>query len=313
LVLTLFCFIGCESPTGVTGNSAGASGGGGAAGAAATTGVAGTPGAAGTTNAGGTAGSAGNSGSTGSAGSSGVPDAGAPNDGASSDVPRIDATPAVACRGEVLCFDFENDTAGASPGAPWTGQGTIDTSKAVSGKNSLHVMAGSDNAFALMKPPSIFPPPANEYYGRVRFWVDALPSGHWTFVRSKGQVPGKTYSAEYTYGGTGKNFIANYDTGGVSSDCWKDAGAVPLGEWACMEWHFKGATNELQLWINGTEDAAAHVIGTGDGCIANGTGGVWYAPTFGSLELGFAVYGGGTNFSVWYDDLALGKVRVGCQ
>jgi hypothetical protein len=30
--------------------------------------------------------------------------------------------------------------------------------------------------------------------------------------------------------------------------------------------------NELQLWINGTEDAAAHVIGTGDGCIANGTG-----------------------------------------
>jgi hypothetical protein len=236
------------------------------------------------------------------------PDAGAARDAA---LGREEAgPPADACGAGVLCFDFEKDIPGAKPGAPWTGQGTIDGTRAVSGKNSLHVVSGGDNAFAVMKP-SFFPPPGNEYFGRVMFWVDNVPSSHWTFVRSKGAVPGQIYTAEYTYGGTGKMFIANYDTEGVASDCWKDGGQIPLGKWACMEWHFKGATNELELWLDGAPDRA-HVVGKGDGCIAHGTGDVWNAPTFSGLELGFAAYPTTTSFNVWYDDLALSNVRLGC-
>jgi hypothetical protein len=292
---------GGPAGTGVSGTGAAGSG---AAGAAGTSGQAGTSGAAGTGAAGMAAAGAGGS----VAGASDGGAAGAP----AGDAAAPDA-PAAACGQGLVCFDFEADTSGAKPAAPWTGQGTIDGAKAAHGKNSLHVLAGGDGAFATVKPPGFFPPAGNEYYGRALFWADALPTSHWTFVRSKGPVAGMGFSAEYTYGGTGKHFIANYDSQGVSSDCWKDAGNVPLGKWTCLEWHFKGATNELELWVDGVADAKAHVVGKGDGCIANGTGGTWVAPTFNSLELGFAVYGASTaGFSVWYDDVALGKSRVGC-
>lgn len=297
--------------TGAAGTGAAGAGGAGATGAAGAAGVTGTAGAAGAV--------AGTTGTAGAAGSAGTPvDAGggvsdaAPDVVVKLDAPAADAPPA-ACGQGLVCFDFEGDTPGAKPAAPWTGQGTIDGAKAAHGNRSLHVTAGGDGAFATVKSPGFFPPAEGEYYGRAMFWVDALPTSHWTFVRSKGPVAGKGYTAEYTYGGTGKHFIANYDTQGVSSDCWKDAGSVPLGKWACLEWHFKGATNELQLWVDGVEDAKAHVVGKGDGCIADGTGQTWFAPTFNSLELGFAVYGASTaGFSVWYDDVALGKTRVGC-
>jgi hypothetical protein len=327
VALVLCGIVGCTSSPAhpsATGAGGGPSGDAGAAAGASGAGTAGA--AAGTTASAGATGVAGVAGAPGQAGSTGAPDGAAgvgsssdaasnevsPSDVAANDVAANDAATSVACGADVLCFDFETDTAGGKPGTPWTGQGTIDGTKARSGKNSLHIAAGGDGAFATLKPASFFPPASNEYYGRVMFWVDALPTSHWTFVRSKGPVAGMAYSAEYTYGGSGKRFIANYDTSGVSSDCWKNGANVPLGKWACMEWHFKGATNELDLWVDGVEDAGAHVVGKGDGCIANGTAGVWNAPTFNSLELGFAVYGGATTFSVWYDDLALGKTRLGC-
>jgi hypothetical protein len=333
LALVAALLVGCssgETKPGATGaagtsGSAGTSGAAGAgpagAGGAGTTGAAGTglSGPAGEGGAGaGAAGAGGSSGAAGAAGSgvagaAGAPDGGAAGAGAAgADAAASDAPPA-ACGQGLVCFDFEGDTPGAKPAAPWTGQGTIDGAKAAHGKSSLHVLAGGDGAFATVKPPGFFPPAGNEYYGRAMFWADALPTSHWTFVRSKGPVAGMSFSAEYTYGGTGKHFIANYDSQGVASDCWKDAGNVPLGKWTCLEWHFKGATNELELWVDGVADAKAHVVGKGDGCIANGTGGTWVAPTFNSLELGFAVYGASTaGFSVWYDDVALGKARVGC-
>jgi hypothetical protein len=333
VALTLAVLAGCSAGetkpgaagaagTGASAGTTGAAGTGAAGTGAAGTGAAGTgaagTGAAGTGAAGTGVAGTGSAGTTGTGGSSaGTTGAAGPADGGTAGAPAPDAAgtdaPAATCGQGLVCFDFEADTPGAKPASPWTGQGTIDGAKAAHGKNALHVAAGGDGAFATVKPPGFFPPAENEYYGRALFWVETLPTSHWTFVRSKGPVAGKGYSAEYTYGGTGKHFIANYDTQGVSSDCWKDAGNVPLGKWACLEWHFKGATNEMQLWVDGVEDAKAHVVGKGDGCIANGTAGTWFAPTFNSLELGFAVYGASTaGFSVWFDDVALGKARVGC-
>jgi hypothetical protein len=304
---------GSAGAAGSGGAGAGAAGSTGAAGsgAAGTTGVAGV-GSAGTGGAGTGAAGAGAAGTGGAAGAAGATDGGGAGAAGADAGTTTDGAPQ-ACGQGLVCFDFEADTPGAKPPAPWTGQGTIDGAKAAHGKNSLHVLAGGDGAFATVKPPGFFPPAGNEYFGRAMFWADAVPTSHWTFVRSKGPVAGMSFSAEYTYGGTGKHFIANYDSQGVASDCWKDAGNVPLGKWSCLEWHFKGATNELELWVDGAADPKAHVVGKGDGCIANGTGGTWYAPTFNSLELGFAVYGASTTgFSVWYDDVALGKSRVGC-
>jgi hypothetical protein len=293
------------------------SGGGGASSTGASTGPGTSTSGASTTSMGssattGTTGSAVTSGGGGSGGGAGTgaggaaPDAGVGPD-AGSDAQEGGTLP---CPSDAFCDDFEKYTAGAKPGAPWSGQGSVDATKSVSGKNSLHVVSGGDNMFAMMKAP-FFPPAGNEYYGRVMFWVDNVPNSHWTFVRSKGPVAGQTYSAEYTYGGSGKKYIANYDSQGVASDCWKDGGPLVVGKWVCMEWHFKGATNELELWIDGVADPA-HVVNKGDGCIAHGTNDIWQAPTFNNLEIGFATYPTATTFNVWFDDLAVSKARVGC-
>ena len=262
-------------------------------------------GASGATGLGGS--SAGSGGATGGGGSGGMPDAGAGRD-ATSD--GQEGGPAGTCAPDVLCFDFEKDTVGAKPGAPWTGQGTIDGTKSVSGKNSLHVVSGGDNAFAMMKP-SFFPPAGNEYFGRVMFWVDNVPNSHWTFVRSKGAVPGQSYSAEYTYGGSGKMFIANYDTQGVSSDCWKDGASSPWVSGCAWSGISKdpptssscGSTTwrtVLMSWARAT--AASRTARTTSGM----------PPRSARLELGFATYPTATTFNVWFDDLALAKARVGC-
>jgi hypothetical protein len=225
---------------------------------------------------------------------------------------EVSAPVAASCGVGQTCYDFEGGTVGQPPGAPWTGRGTIDDGRSFAGKRALHVTAGNDNAFATLAAP-FFPVANNEYYGRVMAFTDDVPGAHWTFIRSRGRSADKGFMAEYTYGGDGHTIIANYDTpDGPASDCWKNGGSFPVGKWVCMEWHFKGATNELELWVDGTADQA-HVVGQGDGCMGNGTGAVWYAPVFRNLQLGYAVYGTPGDRSVWFDDLALSASgRIGC-
>jgi hypothetical protein len=246
-----------------------------------------------------------------------IPDAGSVDLAPAPDVTPSDASPAppvTACASGSVCFDFEDGTAGQGPGAPWSGRGAIDGTRPFSGKSSLRVNAGDDNAFATLGAP-FFPVAGNEYFGRVMAWTAEVPSARWTFIKSRGRSVEKGFQAEYTYGGSGKKIIANYDTpGGPSSDCSKNGGEFPVGKWVCMEWHFKGASNEMELWIDGVADGARVVGGQGDSCVGNGTDKIWYAPTFNDLQLGYAIYSGGSGSrSVWFDDLALSASgRIGC-
>jgi hypothetical protein len=222
--------------------------------------------------------------------------------------------PSAACGAGATCFNFEDGPAGQGPGEPWSGRGALDDTRPFSGKSSLRVNAGDDNAFATVGAP-FFPVAGNEYFGRVMVWTAEVPGARWTFIRSRGRTVDKGFQAEYTYGGSGKKIIANYDTpGGPSSDCSKNGGEFPVGKWVCMEWHFKGASNEMELWIDGVADGARVVGGQGDTCVGNGTGKIWYAPTFANLQLGYAIYSGGSGSrSVWFDDLALSASgRIGC-
>jgi hypothetical protein len=249
-----------------------------------------------------------------------MPDAGDLFDGAAAPAPPVPppdagaATAVTACGSGSTCFDFEGGTAGQGPGAPWSGRGAIDSTRPFSGKSSLRVSAGDDSAFATVAAP-FFPVAGNEYFGRVMTWTAEVPSGRWTFIKSRGRSVEKGFQAEYTYGGAGKKIVANYDTpGGPSTDCSKNGGEFPVGKWVCMEWHFKGASNELELWIDGVADGARVVGGQGDSCVGNGTGKIWYAPNFNDLQLGYAIYSGGSGSrSVWFDDLALSPSgRIGC-
>jgi hypothetical protein len=99
----------------------------------------------------------------------------------------------------------------------------------------------------------------------------------------------------------------------VKSDCWKFGRTLAARKWVCLEWHFDGPADEIGLYVDGVEDAAAHVVGgKGDGCIANGTGQRWVAPTFTGIDLGYEVYGQDVPHQLWFDDVALGPRRIGC-
>jgi hypothetical protein len=197
------------------------------------------------------------------------------------------------------------------------GKIAVETGKAFRGKQALHITAPTsktEGAFITLT--EGFPRPNNEYYGRMMMWAETIPGGnaHWTFAQSDGQVPGKTFTAFYTYGAEGSKIIANYDSDPAKSDCWKFGGTVPTKKWACMEWHFKGTATggELELWIDGKADGA-HVVDKGDGCLSNaGTGGVWLAPTFANARIGYEGYAGSGPIDLWYDDVAIGAARLGC-
>jgi hypothetical protein len=79
-------------------------------------------------------------------------------------------------------------------------------------------------------------------------------------------------------------------------------------EWTLAEWHVDNATQTYELFINGEEitDVARH----------NGAGkleGVELPALFDTLSIGWTNYQAATGegFTVWIDDLALGKQRIG--
>jgi polysaccharide lyase-like protein len=295
------------STAGRGGVSAGGTGGAGTAGSS--IGVGGTT----DPSLGGSGGSAGAAGSAGSAGSAA-------------------ALGALCPEGSLFCDDFEDDTVGTI-GAPWrasTNQATVavDEAQAFSGTKAVHVNAPQAGTyhrgyFALDQGSSagIFPAVAQEMYGRTMVYLGVLPNAdaHWTFIQGEGPSADATHNALYRYGGqhqNGAQLMANYETtNGVATDCWDhSATLMPVAEWACVEWHFTVATNDMQLWLNGTELSDIHVTQQGEGCGGDALAQQWIAPpAFQTLYLGWEHYQQAANpIDVWMDDVVVDTKRVGC-
>jgi hypothetical protein len=251
-------------------------------------------------------------------------------------------TGGTGCAGALFCDDFESDVAGTAPAAPWSTQlsagstAAIDNTQAHSGTNSVKFVAaagsGSKTAFMRLMSSNVLPVTPNMFYGRMMFWLDAAPTGdvHWTFLQGSGLVAGQTYHALYRYGGqhpimdgttfVGSQMMANYETpdsyggNGPSSDCWQhsDAVAVPVGKWSCVEWQFDGTSNTMRLWIDGTAVDSLTVAATGQGCVNQAADYTWTAPTFDRMDLGWESYQQDTSRTIWIDDVALSKTRIGC-
>jgi hypothetical protein len=237
--------------------------------------------------------------------------------------PRKPAEPPAlpACPPGAACYDFERDVAGLPPAAPWTAKGplVVDGVHTHGGKQAVHVSPAGKDASAFFSLREGFPRAGNAYWGRVMIWADSFPPGkrHFTLIQSTGTVPGKPEYGKtyYTVGAEGNQLITNYDTEGVKSDCWKFGAPLPTRKWICLEWRFDGARDEIGVWVDGVEDAAAHVRdGRGDGCIKHETADRyrWTAPTFVGVDVGYEVYGRDEGHDLWFDDLALGAQRIGC-
>ncbi len=239
----------------------------------------------------------------------------------------------VCPQGVLFCDDFEDDAVGQPPGSPWRnssnsgGVVSVGTDFAFSGARAVHASAPTGAAyrrayFALDQGSSpIFPGAALEMYGRAMMYLEAVPDTaiHWTFVQGEGEATTpSTHNRLYRYGGQqqgGAGLMANFETTTIRTDCWQHSQrTMPAATWACVEWRFVVATNEMQFWLDGEEIDDLHVTLRGEGCIADDLGGDWLAPpAFQSLYLGWEHYQQpGNDIDLWVDAVAVSTERVGC-
>jgi hypothetical protein len=311
---------GGSTAQGGTGAAAPAGNGGTAAGGSAGTGAGGSAG----TGAGGSAGIGGSAG-TGAGGSAGMGGSG----GTASVVGDL------CPQGSAFCEDFESGTVGQTPPAPWAAStngatALVDATRAFSGANALKVNAPTGAAYrrgyvALQQ--SSFPAATQNMFGRVMVWLEATPAAtvHWTLFQGEGRAQTNDHNAIYRFGGqqqNGAGLMANYETtqegtNPVRSDCYDhSASTMPVQQWACVEWHFVVANNEMQYWLNGNELSDMHVIDRGEGCLNNGPplNGQWLAPpNFQTLYMGWEHYQQAPNdINVWLDGVVVSTTRVGC-
>ena len=78
------------------------------------------------------------------------------------------------------------------------------------------------------------------------------------------------------------------------------AGGVTLSKdvWYCLEIFYDGPNSAVQVYVNGTEATGLHVTG-------------WGPYNYDLFKFGFENYGG-TARTIWYDDVAITKSKIGC-
>jgi hypothetical protein len=245
------------------------------------------------------------------------------------------------CDQALFCDGFEDDAMGQLPAAPWSEETyrsgaviKVSDERVFSGSRSLHVLAPANarrRGYVAIHGTPVFPAASRGMYGRAMFWLDAAPiaangsdSVHWTLLQGEGRSADDRNNAIFRLGGeldSGLRLKANYETTPpVRSDCRRhSARKLPLARWTCVEWHFDGATNEMQYWIDGEELADIHVIGRGAGPDSDcahqeDLHGEWLAPpAFQSLYMGFERYDVSSNDqNLWIDDVVISPRRVTC-
>jgi hypothetical protein len=323
LVAGSFCGCGSGDPGGATGRggdagaatgrggdagarSEGGGGGlGGAAGAASagTTGGAGMPGGPGGASVAGSGGRAGSGGNAGRAGGVAGGSAGGTGGTAGTGV-------ANACSsrpGLIFCDSFEAAAAGSTPSvAPWAtqiiGAGTVTvdgTQSTPGGQRSVHMNGGSSDydTLLVLRSTSILPAASGRFY--LRFFARfnrALATGHNTFLLAD----------VFARQGQGNNFRFGEDGGFLEYTTLGDSNAahatglqIPPSTWTCIEILLDHVKPEVDVWINGAEIADMHHTN-------------YPLDGYDNVRFGFEKYAGPA-LEAWYDDIAVGTERIGCQ
>jgi hypothetical protein len=234
--------------------------------------------------------------------------------------------------------DFEAHAAGQHPGTPWS-EATfksgaviaVDSEHSFSGRQALHIFtprgAKYRRGYVAIHLNTPVPDAQSGMYGRARVFLDAAPVAlpgappvHWTLLQGEGRSADDRYNSIYRLGveGTdGLGLMANFETTPpVTTDCKQESTVkLPVRRWACVEWHFEVATQELEFWLDGVR--VTHVRGRGDSgasCKGNDLAGEWKAPPkFDSFYIGFERYADSANDQdLWIDEVLLEPERVGC-
>jgi len=311
---------------GATGGSAGSTGGSngtaGTTGAAGNAGTTGTGGAAGTTGTGGATssggmGGAGHGGTGGGAGGRGGTGAGNAGRGGGAGTAAGGTggagNPCAARSGLRFCDDFESKSVGAfATAAPWVLQGgtiTIDGSTpAHSGSKSVKVHA-TDNDFDtlfVLHDATILPTPNGKFYLRTFMRLSrAMAGGHNTYIiadpfamqgtGNNVRIGEMNSMLMYTIMGDGHGALSNQNYYNDN----KPGVAFTPSTWVCLEVLIDHARPEIDVWVDGTEVPDLHHTD-------------WPLDTYDSVRFGFEKYAGPA-IDIWYDDIAIGTERIGCN
>jgi hypothetical protein len=211
----------------------------------------------------------------------------------------------------VFCDDFEK--AGAALAAPWTtqfgspGNVTVDgTTPAHSGTKSVHVYGSGFQTFFTLSKASILPVAGGRLYFRAYMRLGAaMTMGHNTFIlgdlaASPGggnamRIGEQNAMLMYTFMGDAHGALSNqnyYNDG-------KPGVVFPPGSWSCLEVLVDAGKPEIDVWVDGTEVPDLHHTD-------------FPVDAYDSLHFGFESYAGPAS-DIWYDDVAIGTARIGCN
>lgn len=211
-----------------------------------------------------------------------------------------------------LCETFEGQASGAAQAKPpWApavngdGQVTIDDTLAHGGAHSLKVHGSGFSTFLVLSGAPLTPATGRLH---VRFFMrmaEAMTAGHNTFlVADTAAAPGAGNAFRlgemnamlmYTVSGDTHGALANQN---YYTDQLPGAALQPL-TWACLEIALDHAKPEIQVWLDGKEIADLHHTD-------------WALDSYDTLRFGFEKYAGPVS-DVWYDDIAVGTVPLGCN
>ena len=96
--------------------------------------------------------------------------------------------------------------------------------------------------------------------------------------------------------------IARFARGRSNQNYYNDAKpgvAFTPSTWVCLEALIDHTRPEIDVWVDGTEVPDLHHTD-------------WPLDTYDSVRFGFEKYAG-PGIDVWYDDIAIGTERIGCN
>ncbi|KFY25654.1 hypothetical protein V493_04519 [Pseudogymnoascus sp. VKM F-4281 (FW-2241)] len=210
--------------------------------------------------------------------------------------------------------DFEGgwDEAAWPIYAPDCNQGgtvALDSTTAHSGTNSMkvtspggfcgHIFFGTTNV------------PTGDVY--VKVWLKAttaLTASHVSFITMPDSSQGE--GKHLRIGGQNEILMYNRETDDATLPDLSPQGtatskALAADTWECFEYHL-GTDGSIETWLNSEAIAG---LTTADNPNAGGWG-TDNIPTITGVYFGWESYGGDVN-TFWYDDIAVGSTRVGCD
>src|SRR4051812_45740844 len=230
--------------------------------------------------------------------------------------------------GVIVSENFESTAAGAIPdGFTKTGAIGVEEGVAHSGKHALQIEPAVKGGRFITLAPDKVAALGGEHWGRLYYKVKTpapppvVPEGkksasiHTTFVAGKTTSPLANDAIEVRLAGLSLNgsgeFAYLYN---VQPKTRKEFGVRAKStqkfndEWTLLEWHVDHATQSYEFFVNGKEvtDIALH----------KGAGkfeGAEIPAKFDTFSIGWTNYQAATGegFTVWIDDVAVGKKRLG--